>query len=461
MQHTRQQGIDVIEALESLGLALGYTVQREHLVGRSAAVDLSWTAADFNDVPLFVFEVESTASTGIASNALKVYGRDSDELIKPLFFFHLVLKGTPGNERILNAQNMWGRHNYKLYRFSASDQRVALVADVLRQHRRVRNELRLLDVAEVLSESIWGGRELTRIMMDLAQDLRFDASFLHAYACLSIHDQSYAIEYARRLRKLSVYSEENENAGTRAEMRVDRDTYLGGPGDYIPGMIEIALRIHAKDISDADGPDAFERWATRSFGLRTIDAAFGLSREYDIFVIGVAPTQYALVGALLRAFPCSRDWILRDLARLIDRERDRPLPADMRLPAVIWLAHLLSATQAGSGTQLSEIELNRMFEALADHVNEAGGVPSASLARPPQAFGEVDDESMGWLKSSERIPLPDRAAIAQQRRPSFATTGEDDFRPSIAALCFLSLVDDRAYQRPTSELLGLVHGDTP
>ena len=459
MQHTRQHGIDVINELESLGTALGYKVQREHRVGRTAAVDLSWTAADFNDVPLFIFEVESTASTGIASNALKIYGRDSDELVKPLFFFHLVLAGSPENERIANAQREWGRHNYKLYRFNESDQRAALVGDILRQHRRVRNELELLEMVKVLSSPTWGGRNLAQKMLILAQELRFDASFLHAYACLSIQDRSFQADYARRLRTRRNRSQVESEMGSDDEAGNERDTYRGGPGDYLPGMIETAIRIYANDVLDAHGPAVFELWAAGSYGLRMIDANFGLSRDYDGFVIGMAPIQYALVGALLTDFPLSRDWVIRDLARLIERERDRGLRPDMRLPAVLWLVHLLAATITGVNSGLADEEIESLFDDLTRHVDEAGGVPLASLMNPPGAFSDFDDDSLAWLKTSERIPLPGLSLLReQQERQQLAHSHDDNRRPiSTDAFCFLALVDDRAYARPSWELLSRIY----
>src|SRR5664279_5075449 len=121
VKHSLARGQEVIDGLERLGVALGYEVRKEQRVGRTAAVDLSWTAAQSNDVPLFVFEVESTASAGLANNATKIYGSPLEELAKPLFFFHLVLTGQPNNERICNAERAWGQHNYRIYRFHTLD----------------------------------------------------------------------------------------------------------------------------------------------------------------------------------------------------------------------------------------------------------------------------------------------------------------------------------------------------
>lgn len=179
MKHTLSEGRSVIDALERIGRALQYETTREHVVGESAAVDLSWTAAASNDVPLFIFEVESTASAGLASNAMKVFGAPLETLAKPLFFFHLVVAAGPTNERVLNAQRVWGSHNYRIYRISDTDQRREIVADVLRQHRRVSNRVNILAFLNAVEDSDWGDDELVLDTLTLLQTLR---SFLPAHA---------------------------------------------------------------------------------------------------------------------------------------------------------------------------------------------------------------------------------------------------------------------------------------
>ena len=239
MRHTLTPGRSIIDALDRLGAALGYSVTREHVVGRMAAVDLSWTAADYNDIPLFVFEVESTASAGLANNALKVFGRPLESLYKPLFFFHLVVAASRENERVLNAQQAWGSHNYRVYRLSDAAQRTAIVADVLRQHRRVSNRIDVLSVVDALQHDGWGGRDVVEQMLSLMVELGFNAPFLHAFAHLASTDLAYLPHFAQRVRQLDAM-----------DAAPSREGYRGGPGDYIPGLIERALVIAAGVLPD-------------------------------------------------------------------------------------------------------------------------------------------------------------------------------------------------------------------
>ena len=82
-----------------------------------------------------IFEVESSASSSMANNAMKVLARDVDDFIKPLFFFHVLLSGGKDNERISSLRAQWGRHNYRVYRLCDDTEMQRLAVDILAQHR--------------------------------------------------------------------------------------------------------------------------------------------------------------------------------------------------------------------------------------------------------------------------------------------------------------------------------------
>src|SRR4051812_13898206 len=108
-EHILPEGRRVIEALTALGQALAYATEPERAIGPSgAAVDLAWYAAQDQSVPLFIFEVESRPTSSMANNAVKVFGRDSEDLVKPLFFFHVLLSGGGDNDRIAGLRRVWG-----------------------------------------------------------------------------------------------------------------------------------------------------------------------------------------------------------------------------------------------------------------------------------------------------------------------------------------------------------------
>jgi hypothetical protein len=455
VKHARPEGIAVLAALEQLGEALGYEVHQEKKVGRTAAVDLSWTAADSNDVPLFVFEVESTASTGIASNALKVFGSPSNEFAKPLFFFHVVLAGRADNERIRNAQLQWGQHNYRVYRFVDPKERLNLATDVLRQHRRVRKHLEPLEVARALADPMWGGTQTVVDALSLAEELRFDAPFLHSYAALGRTDFAFEVQYARRLATFE------RLRSVESARFIQRDNYRGGPGDYLPGLIETAVRVHSGEVPDKDGPRAFETWATSAdSSLRMIDAAFGLARDYDGYVLGVAPVDYFMVSTLIRSSPRSLDWVISDWMRLIDEEREVGVAATFRLPAVIWLAHFLAALSKEAKAE-SALDIDDLYRRLQDHAEEADGIPREQLLEPPGAFSEFTEEFTSWMNNEERSPLPSRDDLHALVSQHLGAVPAIVANLGAAALCLNALIAVEGYAIPTRDLVRILYSSGP
>ena len=152
--HVLPDGKQVIVGLCRLGEALGYHVATEVPVRKdrhnSPAVDVGWFTEQGHDCPLMSFEVESSATSGIASNASKVYGQHNREFEKPLFFFHIIVKGGRDTTRLDDAQGAFGRHNYRHYRLGGAE-KTELVKDILSQHRRLTRRLDLLAVVPVLS----------------------------------------------------------------------------------------------------------------------------------------------------------------------------------------------------------------------------------------------------------------------------------------------------------------------
>lgn len=326
------------------------------------------------------------------------------DLPRPLFFFHLVLEGSKDNERIRNAQNMWGQHNYRVYRFSDQNDRSALALEILRQHRRVSRYLQPAQLADALNNTVWGGRSTVTEALKLSESILFDAPYLHDYATMARNDIYYLDLFVSRLRYL-----DGLPAAADERKHLSREGYGGGPGDYISGLFEIGLRIYAGDIPDSQGPSEFERWATRSVGsFRTIDSCFGLSRDYDWYVIGVAPIDYSLTAALLAAHPCSRDWVLQDFNRLLASERASGTDPRLRWPASIWLAHMLCVTSIDGFSPIrTSLDIESLYLDLQAWVNEGGGIPLSLLVDPPGASGAID-EKPDWWDDANKVQLPPR-----------------------------------------------------
>ncbi|MGB3184505.1 MAG: hypothetical protein WBG36_09850 [Ornithinimicrobium sp.] len=433
MRHTGRAGLDVIAAITALGEALHYVVTRERVVGNgSAAVDVAWARSDTERDPLFVFEVESRASAGLTNNATKVYAPSIDELGKPLFFFHLVVSASPDNDRIRNVQRLFGQQNYRVYRYNDPAERLKFVADVLVQHRRTTDIIAPLAVAQTLLDHSLGGVDLVRAAMVGIEQLNFRAHYLHDYAVLALYEPILVDVLAARLRTLAATTPDSEapsletaNVGltsagrspssSSADAARRYDGYGGGPGDYVPGLLEAAIQVYSGDVADESGPAALERWATGPGTFRVIDAAFGLARDYDDFVVISAPLQYAWAGWLLAGHPASRDWILSDLAALLERERAHELRPEFRRSALLWLAHLVVVSNRGQGFPESSLDLDALWDAIGAHAEEGGGVPATFLLRPPSALGSLFDspEPLPWVSAGDLVPLPGRAVLRE------------------------------------------------
>ena len=467
----------MLAALSDLGAALGYRASDEHPVGPgTAAVDMAWLASSSDGPPLFIFEVETTPSAGLASNAVKVFGTPLDELAKPLFFFHVVLSGRPDNDRIRHVERAWGSHNYRVYRFADPNERAALIRDVLLHHRRVNNHASPLAVAQTLQAHGWGTQDFVADVLTHLERLQFCASYLYDYAHLAIIDHRYLDLFASTVRTLDerLYSN-GRLSRPDDEERHDCEGYRQMPGDYIPGLLENAVRIYAGDVADADGPAVFERWARRTGTFRMIDAAFGLSRDYDSFVLITAPLHYACAATLLASHPRSRDWLLEDLLNLLNKERERGVLPTYRRPTIIWLAHLLSASgkmseqvSRGSGVD-SELDIDRLYQDLALHAEEGGGVPAQLLLSPPTGWGSLFEEGLDWVSDDDLVPLPGRKMLhdlATHDRAKDEITAEPDQDADrtedardidMLSTCLGALASYDSYKMPTQRLVEAIH----
>ncbi|WP_157880588.1 hypothetical protein [Streptomyces sp. Root1310] len=399
-EHVLHPGLRVIDAIAELGKCLGYEVERERSVGlRGAAVDLAWYAAGDKWMPLMIFEVESKASSGMANNAMKVLSRDVDDFVKPLFLFHVVLKGSAANERISNLRRQWGSHNYRVYTLGLNGEVQRLVVDILSQHRRVTKQVDVESVSATLAKDSWESVDQLAVLSKL-KNLNFSGDYLGGLARVSLRDPSLTSLYLDSLESIHLCGEDMSGR------------YGGFIGDYIPGLLEISMLIASGRITDAEGPRRLEEWQERSgYGMRTIGPYFGLSRDYDSFVLGVAPFVYGMAGMLLRGCSQSYQWLTMDLQSIVAGEQKREIADFAVLPGALWLIHI-SASGLCVLPSKSRVDgdLKSAFEFARALVNGYGGVPDDVLDSPPD-YVDVHDENVTeeWLErlQGERAMVPE------------------------------------------------------
>ena len=429
--HVLPAGRLLLDGLYRLGHALGYEVERERGVGSSgAAVDLAWYAAGDSGVPLMIFEVESSASSSMANNAMKVLSRDVDDFVKPLFFFHLLLAGGPDNDRIQGLRRQWGTHNYKVYRLNERPEKQRLLLDIVRQHRRVNAHIPIEALRDVLVAPPWAEIDRPQLF-EQSEQYEFEVDLLGAYSRCAIDDSFMLTQYLRRL------AQSHSGDAPRAQA-----TYGGVIGDYLPGLLEVSLLISQGLIPDDLGPDRLECWQNSAdLPMRLIGPTFGLSHDYDSFILAVAPFTYAIAGLLLRHRPDSFAWLVQDLTALVVGESQHGIPAEFTLAPALWLCHLCA-----SGLAIPESS-SRHGNSLVDSystgsrvIDEAGGVPSRMLHDPPVYINM--DEPERWIdciRGRDQIDLPSPQDLN-------APYGHDGLRqaggPSFARLVLLAMTSD-------------------
>jgi hypothetical protein len=369
-EHKLQQGKLVIKGLSDLGTALGYLVEFEQPVTKDAhtppAVDVTWKKDEWQDFPLLIFEVESSAGNTIANNALKVYSQPNQDFEKPLFFFHLIVRSGPETSRIEALRRQYGTNNYRLYRLDTIEA-TKLIRDILTQHRKVFLHFDVAAISRILQED-WPAIDL-EVILDHAETLNFETSFLTAYARLSA-DGRFLARFVNRLSAL-------EESGQLRDRRVPYGTFLGE--SWHP-PIHLAVLARTRKQSADVLLERLRSWQEESYHFSMIGPHFGMSRDYDQFVLGMSSGLLSAIAAIFGDGNAKR-YIAAQMHTICEKlgnARDR-----FALYAGVWLLHVTASV----GDEV-------LFEYARKFVNTRGGLSDNCVSDPPffvPSFGELED----------------------------------------------------------------------
>jgi hypothetical protein len=187
------------------------------------------------------------------NNATKVFAQDVDDFVKPLFFFHVLMRGGPDNERINLLRSAWGKFNYRVYRLNDESEMQRLVSDVLAQHRRVNEQIDLIHLINALSFSSWSKVDRARIF-ETAEELSFSANYLKDLACLAPGDSVLQRLFTARLREMFM------------EDRAYPGDYNSSLGSSFAPPLEISLLVGSGVIPDEKGTELLAKLAAGSLG---------------------------------------------------------------------------------------------------------------------------------------------------------------------------------------------------
>ena len=387
--HILDKGKNIISAVVEIGQVLGYVAKKEFPIDKKRtnppAVDVAWLSDENHDFPLMIFEVESKIVGAIANNPVKVFGLPNESFEKPLFFFHIFLTTPDTSTKADNLKNLFGLYNYRTYDLSKESDHTRLVTDIISQHRRLYKKIDVGAIIKVLKEPIWELVDLESLLIHI-EEQRFSSNYLKTYGSLYFDDPVFKKHYLRFLRS---YIETNPNKAIFQDYGTHWGYQWADPIHY-------AILINTDPARQKEYLEKFINWQEKSTFMSMIGPHLGLSRDYDEFIICLAPPFLAFLSVLLKNFQEGILYIA-DQLKIILEELSNYAPRRSFFSA-LWLLHIAAAC-------LSE----RHFNFARAIINDNGGISEHFLYAPPNSIplDSHDDitEFKAWSEGLQKNPI--------------------------------------------------------
>jgi hypothetical protein len=408
-RHVKPEGLAFIAWLAALGQALGYHTREEWEIldpAGSTYVDLAWLRRPDDDVALFAFEVESRPASQLAENAAKILTVPTAQVPKPLFFFHVVLKG--GGGRPGRAGRAHEAANYGIYALATPGESDRLLADIFAQSARVCRATDAERAWDVLADSAVTSLTLGDTLDVLER--HSSADWTRVYARVGLTDQRGVDRLIiRLLPSLSGQHIEGGDYGTYWGNQWSEPLHLGLIARQLPDRAEEAF-------------DRLRRWQKNGDSLTMIGPHFGLSREYDKFVVFGASLLLAVVACLFADVDGAPAWVLEQIGSITFAENMR---YEGFINTATWQLYLASA-----------FELSSSFSDVADHLNDFGGGAPTYMAFLP-FLGFEPDDGQGWDNFRQSLGTK-RTHITQSVVSEWLVDRQNPVTPVAAALLLLT-----------------------
>lgn len=422
-EHTLAPGKRWIQNLLALGQALDYTCKPEYDVApepdRESPVDVAWFRSADDEVPLFIFEVESVPGSQMSHNAGKVLAQDTALFEKPLFLFHVVVSGGSESTRPDVAEQIFGKANYRVYLASEGGETTRMLCDVLSQHRRVCRDLEPERIAAALTLDALPELDLQALLKH-AEGCGFNASWARTYASLALSDEEMIAPLTRIL--------ETELDGDP----VQGEEYGTWLATYSSRLLHLAILARSDPATSEACFAAIRAWQEQA--IPPIAPMLGRSEDYDNFVFGWAPYLWALVAALMSDVEGAQAWILSEMARILGPE-NQPYALELAGLTALWMLHVACAAR-----DMGSYDLAR------EYINERGGINPAMLATPPTRGGEIADLDE-W---GEQLRLTARLVPPVEELPHESATASSDLE--LVRIALTQLLFDDPRDGPTTVL---------
>lgn len=378
-EHKLKKGIDFINGIKDLGKLLGYHVELETPVtpekDNSPAVDIAWYKEENQKFPLFIFEIESSASNGMTYNPLKVFSKKNEQFEKPLFFFQIVLKGGQDSSRVEDLKNQFGNYNYRIYRTSELEDK-KLILDVLEQHRRLTQELDIINLANYLNCAEWIEVDINEVSNHIVS-LEFEkdsGDLLSSFVYLSSIDRVFIPRTLSLLENIHIDFFSNLN-------RINYKTYLGNSWCFPIhlGMIYCSIDDLYKREKIVN---QLKHWQGKNSYMTMIGPHFGLSHDYDEFLIWGAGGLFGLLSYLFYDNDEIRVYFAEELFKIIDKSKSK-----YKIINILWIMHIVPVSEKGE----------KFFKKARTEMKDINCFSVESFRNPP--FFNADED---WLEEFTR-----------------------------------------------------------
>lgn len=426
--HKLPAGKQLIQGIAQLGSVLGYHVEKEFPVdestyGESPAVDVAWFAQKGNRFPLFIFEVESKATNGMTNNPLKVYAQENRSFEKPLFFFHVVAQGGSNSSRPRNLESQYGKNNYRIY-LVGTDSANDLIKDVLSQHARVRNDVDYIALHQLLITDLWLHKvDHAKLLMHAASLELSKRNTISSFVRISRND---TVMFSQLVELVSKDSETGfENTAF--------DSYLGSQW-AIPIITGLLCGLSENISESRHWSSLLLKWQKESTYLPMITPAFGLSRDYDEFILGCAPQ---LITLCIAASSIDEDLCL-EFIHVLNETLDKVGVCWAGVNSAIYLLHLSAATNDAE-----------CFERAKKYLLEFKTLSEEDILYPPSCVSIMDGEFEDYFKGGELLEIEDCFDFSKLCKERYLKNNT-----CIKDMALRALDDDSYIYEWSSELLG-------
>lgn len=384
-RHKLPLGKALIEGIFDIGQMLGYHVEKEYPVdssvyGEEPAVDIAWFSKKENTFPLFIFEVESKAGNAMTANPLKVYANENKKFEKPLFFFHLVAQGGINSRYPRDLESQYGKNNYRVYLID-SGSTTQFFCDVLAQHVRVRDEIDYIELYSLLQSAPWVDKVDFIGVLNHAANLELSkAKIISSFVHISRLNNDLLPTLITLLNAEASINFEN----------ITFDSYLGDHWFYpIICAMMIGISIDSKES---------ERWSTillawqnQHVYMPMITPAFGLSRDYDEFILGLAP-QLITICIVISG---KKGSFIEDFVKILVEILNKVGVCWAGLNSAIYLLHISA-----------RLGMRSEFKIAKSYLISYGPISSDNIYFPPSAVPISDGEFKDYFQKTTAHKIP-------------------------------------------------------